>query len=125
MINKQVNSDLKLYGSQMAMSFDEDIIADYGMIGNSPSVSDKILHFDVNGTFFNVKNKTTVPFEPMEFPESLTKDKELWAVVSSYTLYTLLDSGLEMIFDADKKDQAAQFAVVVEEVLAKFANETD
>lgn len=52
-INKELNDKLAVYGTQAAMPFDANIIADYGMVGDSPMIADNMLRIDVNGTFFN------------------------------------------------------------------------
>lgn len=107
-------------------SFDKDIIADIGMIGSSPSVSDGIMHIDVNGTFFNdMKETQEPPFEPMDFSDLKTDDKELYTVISSYSIYSIINAGLSDLFDEDKKEQVETLTALVEEVLETFANSTD
>lgn len=117
MINSEANKDLKLYGTQMAMPFDKNIIADYGMIGNSPSVSNGVLRFDVNGTFFNTKKNSSASFEPTDFSKLDTDGKEVWAVLSGYSLYTLIGAGLNELFGATQVDHSYYGAIIQNSLL--------
>ena len=65
-INKQLDDDLKLYGTQATLDgFDSEITADYGMVGDSPSAKNGMLAIEVNGTFFS---KTAGKYQPRDIP---------------------------------------------------------
>ena len=96
-INTELNEKLAVYGTQAAMPFDANIIADYGMVDESPKIADNILHIDVNGTFFNAKSNKPSKLHPADFSKVKTAGKEVWAIVSWYTLETLAMSGFNKL----------------------------
>ena len=79
------------------MPFDANIIADYGMVDESPKIADNFLHIDVNGTFFNTKSNKPSKLQPADFSKVKTAGKEVWAIVSWYTLETLAMSGFNKL----------------------------
>ena len=94
-----MNDALTVYGTQMPLPFRKNVVIDNGMIGSSPSVTtDGILKVDFNGTFFNSKNIKASSNEPHDFSSFNTDGKELWLLVSYYTLWTFLSAFLGGIF---------------------------
>ena len=77
------------------MPFDANIVADYGMVGESPKIADNMLRIDMNGTFFNAKSIKPSKFHPADFAKVKTAGKEVWAIVSRYTLETLMMAGFK------------------------------
>lgn len=86
-IDKQLDDDLKLYGTQATLDgFDKDITVDYGMIGNSPSVKNGMLAIEANGTFFS---KTAGTYQPRDIPAFDEGGKNLQVHLADYVLNTL------------------------------------
>ena len=93
-----MNDALAVYGTQMPLPFKKNIVIDYGMIGSSPAVAGGMLKVDVNGTFFNSQKIKASSNVPHDFSDFNTDGKELWLLVSYYTLLTFFSAFLGGIF---------------------------
>lgn len=91
LIDTTVDDDLKLYGTEYTMPFDENIIVDYGMMNDSPLAANDLLTLEVNGTFFNTQNLSH-GFSPVAFKDFDTEGKQLQLHLTDYVLNTLFES---------------------------------
>lgn len=56
LINNDLNHELYIWGAETTLPNNIQVTADYAQIGESPIISEDLLRFDLNGTFFNDKS---------------------------------------------------------------------
>lgn len=88
LINNDLNHELFIWGTETALPNNIQVIADYSQIGDSPVISDNLLRFDLNGTFFNDESGEPVKGKPVSFTKVNTTGEEVWAIISTYTITT-------------------------------------
>ena len=102
---RNINRSLVNFGQRVSMPFNRDIIADYSLIGNSIDIVDGLLNLGVNGTFFNLFGEHSVaPMKPADLSHFNETDKEMWVLISTYSLYTMAAAGCLEMFTAYREN---------------------